>query len=505
MKNCYKIILIGILTISLINISKAQDHIIHNMTNLHQSINNNPARQTNCQIYIGLPIITHTYFDLTVPFTYKKIFTEQADGKYGNIDDIYNNLNEVNYFNFESYLTLLRTGFWVKDYYITAGINNKIYNRTGFPKSIFELKDGNYREDGTPLSFSNFGEDFTAYNEIQLGVSNEIIPDLTVGASVKLLFGLANFTTKTSEIKWYTDTDPEGNFEYTFNTEFDIRSSMPIYWSETYDSETNLPNGIESDTTWNFEENFLDSISQYIFPTQNFGLGFDFGAIYEIDDMFTVSASIIDLGFINWGKNTKTVTQKSEFVFTGADPASYIESFEQMTDSFSVIMDEYLEDFVDTLVGLAKPTFKEESYSTGLNTKIYIGGTYKPLDWLDVGLLYRGYFWDRKLHSSVSFSATANFWYGWSAALSYSIYNKKYNNIGLGFAYKLGPLQFYGMMDNIAFPIYGSNKALQYALKGETKANFATKLLKNTNQATIHFGFNILIGCGSKYDYGLLD
>jgi hypothetical protein len=496
MKKILNLIITGLFLISFLNITVAQDNIIYNMSNLHQSINDNPAHQTNCKVYIGLPVLTHTYLDFVGPFTFKDIFTEQANGKYGNIDQIYENLDDVNYINFESNIALFKLGFWIKDFYITTGINNRIYDRTSFPKSILDLRDGNYRADGTPISFSGFGEDFTAYNEIQFGISNEIIPKLTVGLNAKLLFGIANFSTEQFKVDWYTDTDPEGNFAYTFDTEFEFRTSTPLYWDATYDEITDLPNGISYDSLWveNLEKNATDSILQYLLPKQNFGLGIDLGAVYEINDYFTVSASLIDFGFIKWKRNPKIITQNAEFEFTGADPAPYIESLEQIVDSFSVIIDEYSSDFLDTLIGLAKPTFTNKAYKTSLNAKFFIGGTYHPKDWLDLGLLYRGYFWEKKLHSAITLSVTANFWKGWSAATSYSIYNGLYNNFGLGLAYKIGPFQFYSVADNIALPFFVLN---------DTK--ISNRWIKNTKEVSLHFGFNLLFGCRNKVDYGVLD
>jgi len=497
MKKILNIIVSVILIFAFFQNAKAQDNIIYNMQHLQQSINDNPAQQSNFNLFIGLPALSHHYINVVLPFTYSDALDLQGNGKYGDFTKFRNDLKDVNYFNVERQMAVLDLGFWVKNFYFTIGYNEKMYSRTSFPKSIFDIVDGNYRTDGTSISFSDFGYDFTSYTELHIGLSKEIIPNLTVGTSLKFINGLANFTTKKFKLDWTTSTDPLRNFAYTFDSDFEFRSSSPITWNETLDS-AGLPNGFEVDTS------FLDNLSYSSLP-KNRGFGIDLGAIYKINDLFTVSGSVIDLGTIKWKTNTKIVTQNSSFEFDGADVGPYVNKFSDLTDSLSSTLDDYLNDFVDTLITITEPTFSEDSYSTALNTKIFLGGTYTPKDWLSLGVLYRGYFWDSKLHSALTFSATTNFWKGWSFATSYGLYNGLANNIGLGLAYKIGWFQCYSVMDNIAVPYYAANKALQIGTKGAISPNYATKWMKNSKEINLHFGVNILIGKRKGPDYGLLD
>ncbi len=479
-----------------------QDLTMYNMTNLRLSKNNNPARQTDCKVFIGLPIFSSTYLNLeNTGFAYKNFFTEipnaPEDQRYKiDIDKFYNALSPVNHVNLESQIALINIGFRVKDYQITFDINNKISQRFSYPQSVFNIKDGTYYEDGRTLDFSNFGEDFTAYNEIGIGVSKEVIPGLTVGGKIKYLIGLSNFSTKKFNLNWETSTADTSNYAYTFNTAFDFRMSSPVTITETFDPETGLPNGMEqSDELENLDPSFA-GIKPYLFP-KNRGWGIDLGAIYEINK-FEFSASLIDLGYINWKNNAKIIsTEESEFVFSGANLSKYVTNYgvaKGLKDSSGAVIEAFVDDMLDTLISLSNPNFEDKSYITGLNTKIYVGANYHFTNWFDVGLLYRGSVYKNKLHSAFTTSANINFWKGWSYSLAHTMQYKTYNNIGMGLAYKIGPFQWYAISDNMALPIYALS---------DTK--MANNLIKGTKQYTFHIGFNITFGCYSKIDKGLLD
>ncbi len=483
--------------------SFGQDQTLYNMTNLRLSANNNPARQTDCKFFIGAPVLSSTYINLeNTGFTYKDFFSEIPDAPEGenymiDIDKFYDALSPVNHVNLDAQVALFNIGFRIKDHYITLDMTNKTSQRFSYPQSVFNIKDGTYYEDGRTLDFSNFGEDFSNYNEIGLGVSKEVksVPGLTVGFKLKYLIGLSNFTTEKFDLNWATSTEDTSNYAYTFNTGFEFRSSTPAAWSPTYDEDGN-PSGIVAGEEFNNLEPSYATIKPFLFP-KNRGWGVDLGAIYEIKK-FEISASVIDLGYIKWKNNAKIVsTESSEFVFSGVDVSKYITGIgiiEGLKDSSGVVIEQFTNDMLDTLISLSNPSFKDEAYKTSLSTKMYFGANYHFTDWFNLGVLYRGYFYKNKLHSAFTSSANINFWKGWSYSLAHTMQYNTYNNIGMGLAYKIGPFQWYAISDNMALPIY--------ALSSTKMAN---NLIKGTKQYTFHVGFNLTFGCYSKIDRGLLD
>ncbi len=54
-----------------------------------------------------------------------------------------------------------------------------------------------------------------------------------------------------------------------------------------------------------------------------FGMAFDLGAVYKINDDWQVSASLVDLGFISWSNNVTAVNKQETFEFNGFHDISY--------------------------------------------------------------------------------------------------------------------------------------------------------------------------------------
>nr|MBA3706431.1 OmpA family protein [Bacteroidota bacterium] len=118
-------------------------------------------------------------------------------------------------------------------------------------------------------------------------------------------------------------------------------------------------------------------------------------------------------------------------------------------DSFKAIGDTLSEQFkIDTL---------HHSYTTNLSTQIYLGGTYKFTDKINAGVLFYGQIFDKAVHPGValSYNQTVRRWLSFS--VSYSIYNRSYNNLGLGFSLNAGPVQLYVVSDNLLGAIFPQN------------------------------------------------
>src|SRR5690606_8645925 len=65
------------------------------------------------------------------------------------------------------------------------------------------------------------------------------------------------------------------------------------------------------------EDNPFD-IKTSVFP-DNSGFGVDLGAHYIFDDKWSFSASVIDLGFINWKSATRNYVSNGTFEYEGVD------------------------------------------------------------------------------------------------------------------------------------------------------------------------------------------
>jgi len=468
----------------------SQNNTIYWMKHLPQQMNENPAKIPGCKLFIDIPILPN--FSLNAfhsGFTLNDVFKDHptaADSFMIDLDGIESALKDKNSINLETNFSLLNIGLSLKSgFFATFGINYKIYENFRYPKALIELRRGNYREDGTPLSF-DFSQNLMLHREIFAGVSKEVYPGLTVGGRLKFLSGYVNIVTDQMKIDWYTETHADSMYDWTFESDFNIKASAPMGWDIEYD-ETEHRQSVTLE-----EYNPLENISELILP-ENSGFGIDLGIEYNLLDRFLFSASIIDLGFINWKTNSGILTQQASFVFSGLDIGKYIGSLEDATNVDASLGEQIVNDMIDTLLNVFNPDIERVAYKTRLSTKIYLGADVSLFNWLDFGLLYRGVISNQSIYPSYTVSANTNFFKGWSYSVSYSLMDGLANYIGMGLAYKAGPIQMYIITDNMAVPFW--------AMNGSTLAD---NWLRNTKRTNFAFGMNILI-CRNKFDIGLIE
>ena len=460
------LLLIIVFSITFTKTTYSQINTMYFMDGLHQSHYTNPAYQSNCNGYIGLPGISAININIAnTGFSYKNII-HLGTGAYSDslvldINNLKEKLGKNNYMMVDAHIPILGIGFWVKDLYFTFDISNKTKARISYPGDLVKLIDGNANYIGADnaLEIKDVGPDAMSYNEFAFGFSKRITHRLTVGSKFKLLGGIANIESKSSDL---TLTTEDVTYGMNMETDIEINASFPLKY--TQDEEGNISG---------FEDYDASNIVGDVLSFKNFGVAFDFGAEYQFNDKIRFFASITDLGFISWKRNTINIIQKGSFAYTGMS----------LDSMFSDSDYSEMEEIGDSITNFFK--FKETglNYTTFLPTSIYLGGTYDLTNSINLGLLSKTYFYDRKIHQAVTVSANLSPVKWFSTSLSYSMMNRSYNNIGLGFAIKGGPIQFYLVTDNLN----------------------AIIMPKSAKTVNLMFGFNIAIGCGKRDDFSIIN
>ncbi len=474
----------------------SQNNTLYWMKHLPQSMNTNPAKQSNCKFFIDIPVLPNFQFDVAhTGFSLDDAIMEHPTAQDSFMIDLVT-LNDAlgknrNSFDFSTEFSLINLGFALKNnMYFTFGINYKFSENFQYPKALIEITKGNYRPNGEPLSF-DFRESFMSHRELYIGISKSFYDKLYIGGRLKFLNGYANIDAKKMNVKWYTSTNPDSIYNWRFESDFDINASFPVAWELIEDSVGKITDVKTEDITID-ENNIYGSIKDII--PHNFGMGIDLGIEYQINKNILVSASVVDLGFIKWKTNPANIKlEGAKYTFSGLDIANYVGSYDDALGADEDDANSMGDDIIDTLTVLFTPSITENSYTTGLNTKIYLGGNFAVKEWLDFGLLYKGIVMNKSLYSSATVSANLNFFRGWSYTLSYSMIDRLANNIGMGLAYKLGPFQMYFITDNVAVP-------LSVAFDTPT----TNKWIRNTKRANFAFGMNFTL-CKKKHDIGLLE
>ena len=104
---------------------------------------------------------------------------------------------------------------------------------------------------------------------------------------------------------------------------------------------------------------------------------------------------------------------------------------------------------IDTIVGVLGFEETNDSYKTSLSPKFYLSGTYKIMKSFDAGLAFYGEINRKKLRPALGISLQKRFGKIFSVGGVYALRNGRFDNLGLNFGLKLGPVQLYGTSDNI--------------------------------------------------------
>lgn len=257
--------------------------------------------------------------------------------------------------------TLMAFGFRMFGGYTSFSLSMHSSTSMALPKGFFEFAKKGLQE--SSYSFSGINMNTMNYAAATLGYSREVYKGLRVGVNLKYLMGLAyadatidKFNVELSEERW--------------RVEAHARAQAAIL-SEVY---------------FNGGENTLDNIKMGPFAPAASGFAVDLGVVYDLKEFvpgLTVSASVLDLGKINWQYMMSLENNDTPLEWTGLTDADINDvgtaidaEFERLGEAAEQMMEFQVNDI--------------QSAKTSLGTTMYFGAEYnmpfyKPLS---VAMLY---------------------------------------------------------------------------------------------------------------------
>ncbi len=426
MKNKIYYILILIFLFSIDNITAQDPMGLYYMNTIPQSSHLNPAMQPRAHSYISLISVTENFksdaaFKNLVQQNGKEwVLPYHKDYSFRNLKmatgkslDFHNNID----------IGLLGFGFRLGSNYFTFDTKVKTNFNLGIPYDFISVAERGFPNDKTfnlsPLKTNVFG-----YIETSLGFSREINDNLTVGAKIKPLIGLTAANTKTDNFTLHTSRD---YWEVDYNGS--VSTSGPFDFTITKDEVTG-----DYDAKFEFYED--DEIVDYFTSFDNLGFAADFGVDYKINHRWSVSASLVDFGYIRW-KSNDSYNFNFKYSFDGIEGEGIKEEFD---DELDKILDEIKESFSHA---------ERDNYTTNLAPQLYVGTQFEVTPYFDLGLLSRNIFYKDNFRQDFNISANFQPYSFMSANINYSLRPRGGNGLGTALMFLLGPLQFYTALDYI--------------------------------------------------------
>ncbi len=465
---------IALLVLCVHAMNAQQGMVMYQLENVQQANYQNPAFNAGYKMNIGIPALSGVHLRMTNTFFQpQKLFTTEGGQVTFEKAAFLNSLKNKNFFGVESAIELLSFGYHHGDFSYSFSVRDRINSRLTLPKDFLSLPfTGNANFDLLDqgvLDFSGLKLDLIHFREFNLGLQKNVTKYLSVGGRVKLLYGYENVDFAKSDILWETN---ETTWDWDISGQLEVNTSGII------------PDSTDTEPT---------SVGSYLFKKKNRGVGLDLGAVYAMSNRLTLSASLLDLGYIEWKNNiSNTRTDNSEFIYDGIHlTENMVLAGSSLSDSIDVQVEQLKEDFKNSF----NLVTDDNPYTTSLMANLNLGAKFRVIDNSNypgnIGLHLRTEFYKGDRYTSIGLSYQQKISNHLNAASTYSIQNGDFKNLGLGFAVNFGIFQFYSAIDNIF--------ALNITPVQFGESSGAIPIPTFSKNAHLQFGFNLAIPYRSKH------
>lgn len=239
--------------------------------------------------------------------------------------EVLGNLSSHNKLSTDFRITVLSGGFKAWGGYNTINLGVRGNVDASIPENLFSLlKEG---VENKTYDISDVRARASAWAELGFGHSRQINEKLRVGATLKVLIGGASADAHLKDAHLSLGEDA-----WTVTTNANLRTNIKGYKYKT-DIDKNTGNPYVSGLDGSFN------------GINGFGLGLDLGAVYKLNQDWTFSASLLDLGFISWSDTQLATTDgdrtfdSDKYTFNVDDNAdnSFSKEWDRMKDGLNTL------------------------------------------------------------------------------------------------------------------------------------------------------------------------
>ena len=367
---------------------------------------------------------------------FSDILNSSKTADYFTTDKFINQLKDNNRLNMSLASDLAAAGWWAGDGFWNVNLSLKLDLDANVKRDVFEFmraSRGMSNQSWANANLFTHGGKAKAnmYLETGLGYARPVTERLVLGVKVKMLFGIADLTAKVQDVTVKTNLqniNPHQDWSAITEEELQrVRGKALIQAHAEVDGSLTGLTFIKDD------KHYIKDWQQYGSTSfAGYGAAVDLGAAYKLGRDFTLSAAVLDLGFIKWGKDNsiKGVSEfQREYDFDGVHAGEHRDEFKKTIESGSILNQDLW-------------NMKEEeskSRTTKLRSTLVLGAQYKLLnDKLTVGALSTTRLGEINTQQELTFAGSFSFTKQVALAVSYSVIQSQGKGLGLGL--KLGPL-----------------------------------------------------------------
>lgn len=304
--------------------------LLYNLEDIPQTLLSNPGSVISFDKHLGIPLLSGISVEIgSSGVSAYDIFREDI-GINDAIDKVINELTEKDYFTINQQLEILSFGWKEKfsEIYFSGGLYQETDAILYFPNDIVTLAyRGNADFIDVPFELEDLVFTAEALTVYHFGVNKKINDKWQIGARAKVYMSIANVNSIDNGGDFTTVTTPDGPNFYTHrlrNASLGINSSG---LAASFDgNQETQSGGFVGSALW----------------SGNKGIGADLGFTYFINDQWTVTGSLIDIGFIRHRKDILSSRATANFETNGIElefPA--ILEGEETTEYWQILQDEF--------------------------------------------------------------------------------------------------------------------------------------------------------------------
>jgi hypothetical protein len=454
-----KNIIVGFYFLISISVLAQNKQILYNFDQLPQTLLLNPGEIVSQKWHTGIPLLSGFSTHIgSSDITIYNIYADDGISINDKVKTLVYDLSSRDFASINQQEELFNVGIKLRNQrdFLSFGFYQEFDAIAYYPKDLAILfYEGNSNlNERYSLNQVNFKTELLGV--LHAGISRKIKEDLQIGARFKIYSGVFNIQTRQNKGEFYTETGTLNQYAHVLAGVDAAFQTSGIF----------LPSGTDVNTSY-FRNKLLMG--------GNLGLGFDLGFTYYPQKQWTVSGSILDIGFINNKQNNRLYKAQGSFQFEGIEP-----NFDPIATL------DYWEDLQNEFEDELNYSETSESYISWRSTKVnaqvkYEFGEDRLADCYDTEV-DPGYFNAIGAHLYTIFRPVApqmaatvfyerKFTKGLRAKLTYTADSFSFTNVGFGLSAKIGVFNIYGLADNL----------------------LGFQNLAKTNSASFQLGMNIII------------
>lgn len=387
----------------------------------------NPSLIPEGRFFLGLPVLSGVHVNVNNKFSYNEGFTVESDRTLLDVPKLISNLQRQNTVTAKVNVNLLHLGYKLESGVLLSFVaNERVEADFLYPKELIQyvFTEGNNEFLNQDVKISRVGLIAQHFREFGLGIAAPINEQLTVGLRGKFLVGFANASL------------PGG-------TKADLRTN-----GEAYQISANWEKATLRTSGFDIYDETEGDLGSHLVMNGNTGFAIDIGGTYKLNRYYTITGSIVDLGFINWKENINNYTLRdTTFTYSGVNLEDLDNIQQTLEDS---LFDKF--DPVDTF-----DPYKSWLPVTGYGSWIY---HYSPKT--DFYVTVGSRWIQRQFKMMYGGGVTQKFGKAFTASLSVTKLPQQFFNAGAAFAVKGGPVQMYMAVDQVINFSVPDAKALDF-------------------------------------------